>query len=586
MINDIMKQLLFILIIFNLQSLAQKNNKNQLSETAHQKLDAYYIEATKQKILGNYIEASVLFNKCLSIDPINHAAMYELADIYLEQGQNVAALNFAQAAARLNPDNEWYQQLYAEVLEFNNDYKSAAKVYEGLIEKYPEELKYYFDWIHLLVATRQYEDAIKGYNRLEQKIGIDENIIDQKVLLYVKLNKINKATAEIKKLIDAHPNKPQYYKKLGDLYQANDMNEKALNAYEQLLKLDPHNPYGQLALAKYYQKKDDQENYLTYLKLAFANERLNIDSKRSILLPTIELIGKDSVLNPISQEWQLVTNKKEAKENAFMLVKILIQTHPHEPKSYAIYGDILYRDKQPEQALRQYLKANQLDDSRFAIWQQILFINSQLEEFDTLDTYSQQAIELFPNQPLFYLYNGIAKIQLKQYQQAISPTNQVIKLSTDNKALLAQSYSNLGDIYHYLKQHHSSDSCYRLSLSFDPDNAYVLNNFSYYLSLRTESLEEAKQMSKKSNELIANNSSFLDTYGWILYVLKDYEGAKEWLEKAIENGGDTRPVILEHYGDVLHQLKQVDKAVEYWKKAKEKGADSELIDKKIKNIEH
>jgi len=89
-------------------------------------------------------------------------------------------------------------------------------------------------------------------------------------------------------------------------------------------------------------------------------------------------------------------------------------------------------------------------------------------------------------------------------------------------------------------------------------------------------------MSKKSNELEPKNASFEDTYAWILYGLKRYEEAKEWLEKAFENGGDKNDVILEHYGDVLYKLGEKEKAQEYWAKAKEAGTGSAFLEKKIK----
>ena len=63
--------------------------------------------------------------------------------------------------------------------------------------------------------------------------------------------------------------------------------------------------------------------------------------------------------------------------------------------------------------------------------------------------------------------------------------------------------------------------------------------------------------------------------------MKDYKKAKEWIGKAIENGGAESTTILEHYGDILFQLGDVDSALEYWSKALEKGGKSEFLEKKI-----
>ena len=113
-----------------------------------------------------------------------------------------------------------------------------------------------------------------------------------------------------------------------------------------------------------------------------------------------------------------------------------------------------------------------------------------------------------------------------------------------------------------------------------PDNVVVLNNYSYYLSLRKNDLEKAERMSKRCVELNPNQSTYQDTYGWVLYKLERFDEAEEWLKKAVEGNGKS-PVILEHFGDVLYQLDQKKDALEYWKKAKSTGGDSELLNKKV-----
>ncbi|MCB0739394.1 MAG: tetratricopeptide repeat protein, partial [Bacteroidetes bacterium] len=130
------------------------------------------------------------------------------------------------------------------------------------------------------------------------------------------------------------------------------------------------------------------------------------------------------------------------------------------------------------------------------------------------------------------------------------------------------------------------DSCYDEVLVINPNDAYTLNNYAYYLSLRNENLEKAEKMSKRSNMLVENNSSFLDTYAWILFAEGKYEMAKEWIEKAITNmskDGEDRPVLLEHYGDILFKLGELENALIQWQKALDAGGDKEILEQKIKN---
>jgi len=133
-----------------------------------------------------------------------------------------------------------------------------------------------------------------------------------------------------------------------------------------------------------------------------------------------------------------------------------------------------------------------------------------------------------------------------------------------------------------LGDHAKSDDAYELVLKDDPRNDHVLNNYSYFLSLRKEKLPRALEMSAQLVERNPNSATYLDTHAWVLYIMKDYTKARTYLEKALNaDPNGVSGTILEHYGDVLFQLGEKDKAVEQWKKAKQKGENSQQLEKKI-----
>jgi Tfp pilus assembly protein PilF len=185
-------------------------------------------------------------------------------------------------------------------------------------------------------------------------------------------------------------------------------------------------------------------------------------------------------------------------------------------------------------------------------------------------------------QPLPYLFNGFANYQKKNYETARKSLETGSNLVVDNNLMLAQFYSTLGDICNQLKDHKKSDEYYDKALKIKPDDAYVLNNYSYYLSLRNKDLEKARDMARRANELQPDNASFQDTYGWVLYMLGNYTEAEVWIKKALDHPENDSAVLLEHYGDALYKLGRKDEALEYWQKAKQVGGEaSEFLDKKI-----
>ncbi|HLC83928.1 MAG TPA: tetratricopeptide repeat protein [Bacteroidia bacterium] len=564
--------LLLLLFVFSCKSPketadggAGKNKEGGLSDKDLILFKRLFIDANKERILGNYDMAEVLFSQALKIDPNSAPTMYELANIYSFQNNKTQALFYSKKAAMLDPKNVWYQLLYASCLKENKMPNEVAVVYEKLIKDNPENYDFYYELANIYIYLNKSNDAIKTYNKIEEAIGVTEESSMQKLKLYKVNNNFEKAVEEAKKLIKTFPKEAKYYGILGELYQEKGMNEKAFEAYNELIKIDSTNAYVHLSLADYYRNLKQNDKAFQEIKLAFKSTQLDIDTKVKILL----------------SYYDITESFPELKSDADELCKIIVEVHPDEAKAYAVYGDFLSRDKKLELARTQFRKVLSLDKSMYVFWNQLLIIESELNDFVALQKESKEAMELFPNQPLPYYLNGQSNYQLRNYTEALASWTEGKEFVFDNNLFLADFYSGIGDAQNQLKNNDASDAAYDKSLELNPENAGVLNNYSYFLSIRNKNLEKAEAMSKKCNALQPDISSYQDTYGWILYQMKKYDDAKVWIGKAIDNGGKTNGTLLEHYGDVLYQLGDVEEAIKYWKDAKNNGGNSILLDKKI-----
>jgi tetratricopeptide (TPR) repeat protein len=525
-----------------------------------------FIEANKQKILGNYSEAGILFEKCLVMNPSDDASMYELAKIELFNKNPERALQLVEKAAEINPDNDYYTELYANLLKSFDRYNDAIKIYKNLIDANPYNFDYYDQLAMCYLLNGKSDEAIKVYNNLEERIGITEEIAMKKQNIYLQVRQIDKAIEEIEKLCAQYPTESKYYAILAELCLSNGYEEKALKSYNKIIEIDPNNPYIHISLADYYKKNGQQAKAFDELKIGFANPNLGIDSKIQILLSyyTVSEIYSD------------------LKDQAMDLSEILIKTHPDDPKAFSMYGDFLYQDKKYAEARDVFRKVISIDSSKYIVWEQLLFTNSQLDDQEAVFNDSKLAIELFPEQPLPYLFAGGAYYQKKEWSKCIEILNNGLQLVINNKLMEIQFYAYLGDAYNQLMDNTKSDEAYENVLRLDPDHDYVLNNYAYYLSLRNENLEKAADMAKRATELKPNSSANQDTFGWVLYKMGKFEEAKVWIGKAMDNEEGPSAVIIEHYGDVLWQLGDTEKAYGYWIKAKEKGTGSDLLEQKIK----
>ena len=525
----------------------------------------YFVSANKEKLLGNTEDAIRLFKKCLQIDPNNAAAAYELCIIALNVNDFPSAEMYGRKAYTLNPDNEWYAIIFVESLQRNKKPGEAVKIYQKLLKSLPDRSDIYYDFADCYLRMNKSSEAIEVYNELEKTIGVNAELSLQKEKIYVRMGKLDKAVEEINKLIATAPEEAKYYGILAELYAANNMDSDAIDTYQKALKIDPDNAYINLSLSEYYRQKRDYPKGFIYLEKAFNSEELDIDSKVKILL-----------------SYYVVSEKsEELKQQSLALCDVLIKAHPKEAKAYSVAGDFYYRDKKLEKSKEYFSRAVELDKSKYVIWNQLLIIESELQQFTEMIKHGKEAVELFPNEPTVYLLLGIAYLQEKNPQEALIVLNQGKNMIIDNKPLLGQFYANIGDAYYRTKQMEQSDEAYEEALKINPNDTYVLNNYAYYLSLRNVKLDKAEEMSKKSNELERDNASYNDTYGWILYGLGKYEDAKLWLEKAVANGAANNAVILEHLGDVYYRLNNNDIAMDYWIKAKKAGTGSDNLERKI-----
>lgn len=545
-----------------------KQVKNGLTDGQKADVSYLFFNANKEKILGNLSNAAEMFAEVIRKDGGNAAAMYELANIYSEQKKYSDALFFSKSAWQIDSKNIWYALSYADILNKNRRHEESAAVLAQLVKDYPERYDFYYEWAAAYVYADKFAEAIKVYDKLEEKTAITSDISMRKARLYQRMNKNDKAVAELQKLINSNPTDAQSYGMLAELYQSMGEKQKALDTYNKILEFDPENPYIHLSLADYYRTNGDKEKSIAELKKAFQNKELDIDTKISILVSYYNLIE----VNP------------ELKEQAMEMCSLLIESHPSDSRAHAIYGDFLSKDQKYKEALVEFRKAVQLGSKEFAVYSQILILDSQLQDWEAMMKDGDETISLFPDQPLGYFFTGLARIQGKKYQEAVTVLNSGLKMLVDNPELEGQFYVSLGDAYNELKDYTRSDENYEKALKLDPKEANVLNNYAYYLSLRGEKLQKAEEMSKLSNELEPTQASYQDTYGWIMFKMGKYDDAKKWIEKSLASSEDSSATVLEHFGDVLYKLGDTVKALEYWQKAKTAGdGASELLDKKIQD---
>lgn len=555
------------LLVLSVFSIAQKKNKGQdtvIPETQEDsvKLEAVLIDAEKQLILENYAKALEGFTVALNMNTQSAAINFKIAEVLAKSNEGQKALPYGLKSIELDPENKHYRMGLARIYQSVGFYIEASRIYEAMLEKFPSDENALYELAELYQLTGRTEEMFKTFDKIESQLGVKEEIVREKQRIYMKQGQMDEVVREYKKLADAYPNETSYKLELiSFLIQNKKLDDAALEiaAFE-----ENESPSSRISLLKSEVEwmKGRHKESLELLAEAFRSPGIDFDTKFKIV-----------------SNYLMASSSKENQELLTNLVKNLANQYQDEFKAQAFVGDMLYQNGRQEEAVVYYLKAVKLKPANYAVWQNILNVEANLNRYDSLIIHAEEALEYFPNQALLYYFAGTGYLIEKDFNKAVRTLDVGKKYTTDPN-LLTVFYGQLGDAYNGLKQNDKSYKSYDKALENKADNDHVLNNYSYYLSLEKKELDKALEMSTSLVKKYPDNPTYLDTHGWVLYVRGDFKEAKKFLEKAVSID-DKDGTVIEHYGDVLFQLGNVEQAIKEWEKALQRGEASDLLEKKI-----
>jgi len=520
----------------------------------------------ENKFNENYSVAIEHFEKALELFPEDHASMYELSALYATLGLSEKGFEMIKKAVELDGSNKWYKIRLADFYKQQYDYDSFITIYDELLESDPNNLEYLEVYIDALLHLERYEQVIEKLNVYEENVGVNEYISLQKIEIYNYIGKKNEILHEMEKLANAYPYETRYLSMLAETYMQSGRDKDAYQIYLKIKKLNPEDPYINIALLEYYKNQGELDKAFEEFILSIKNKNLDYNTKAQI--------------------YEFWFSEKSNDENTAKQAKAageaFVETHPDKEIGYYVIGTVYFNDEIYDQSQKYYLDAIARDSTNFISWYQLVFTDAELNNVDSLYKHTSTAMRFYPEQPIFYMFNGLSLIDMKRYEEAIKILERGRLMSADKK--LTSSFDTyIADVYHELGNKEKMYEQYDRVLKNDPENVYVLNNYAYFLSLDNERLEDALKMSALTIEKEPKNVTYIDTYAWVLYKLGRYKDAKKWMEKVFSYDKNPQGINYEHYGDILYRLGDTKKAVQNWKKAKKLGKTSEFIDQKIKD---
>ena len=539
---------------------------NQLSPEQQRKFDYFYYEAANLKNAGKYDAAYDLFSYCLSLDTASSPVLYELAMFQLQRNRPEKAVEMLKSAVAHSDDNFTYRMTLAGLYRNLGMYGEASDSYEELVKRYPDksELNYYL--ADALTQEGEIGAAIDAYNVLESTMGMNETLSLQKFKLYQTLKQPDKAFEEIEKLANKYPMNARYRLLMGDLHLENEETEKALACYQQAHEIDPDDPRYIVSMANYYDQTGDKEAAEQEIRDALVNEKLDVETKVGIL----------------SRYVQRLQQTQQGIENANSLFQTLLDQHPEDTELKLMYGSLLMAQQKEEEAKFQFQLVTEMEPSNEGAWQQLLNISLKGEDIPEVIRICTRCKELFPEAPEYYFYLGIGYYMQEKYQESLDTYYAGLKIIPEGNGVVKSNfYGQIGDLYYQMEKMDEAYKAYDVALKYNENNAPVLNNYSYFLTLDRKDLKKAERMAAQCIKLEPDNATYLDTYAWVFFVQGNYTLAKIYIENALSKDKTNSAELVDHYGDILYMSGEKDKALEQWKKAKEMGKDTDVLKQKI-----
>lgn len=570
-----------------------------------------------------------LLREALAIDSTYAPALYLLALHYYENDDE-RAVTYSEKAYCQDTTSRWYAGLYGQSLAVTGDVDRALPIYRRLLVIDKNNSDNYRILSMLYHQRKQPYSALAVLDSAEMRFGRSSHLSKMKRLLLIRTNQADRAIEEAQQSVEEAPYEVGNVVELGRMYYHAGRDSMARVTLRRAVQMDSTSIDALTAYGDYCMRHNDIEEYCSTVRLLMAQpdyptktkseicQTLTLDRKfyGEYYVAVGRVLGAFVMHHPTDKraidlygDHLLAGGEVEAALNFF---KLHLDMEPPVMDYYMAVIDLEDYLSHPDSVDYYVQRAMQRfpDDATLHIRQaNRRYIKGDLQgavdgfktslamaQNDTLrgqiwgyigDTYHAMAQEQMRRKRLkkdyveaLKLLKVMAKEGGDQDRPKITP-EQEKEIQHVMDSIVANTPKPYPLRISPKKAMKLCFESYENSLALNIENALVLNNYAYYLSVRGEQLERALMMSTKAISLAGNNATYLDTHAWVLYKLGRYAEARNVMRKALMLDTEADPTLMMHYGDILYALEEFYMAETYWQKALDNGADSDEVEQRL-----
>jgi tetratricopeptide (TPR) repeat protein len=531
--------------------------------------DYLLAEALRQKYVGDVNEAANLFEKCIETDGTRAVPYFELAQIYSAAGLGEKSMAYASTAARLEPENYWYQLASGSLFTQYQQKDSALVYFTRALKADSRAVEVNTILAGLYAEKGEVEKADSLFNVLNSEGALNDDMFLMMISGLIMKGEMDEAAARTKKLIGMQPGEMRYKALLADIYFEDGKEEKSDSIYKEIIEKNPGDIESQLLYLMNLVYKKEYSGITSFLNNVFESEVVERERK-------VAVAGR------------LLSDTAYVKENSASLeesLKILEGKYPDDEEILSMRPGMYETVERKDDAIARYEELLTKVKPGFYFSERLILLYADKREyrklFDLASVYSRENNRSIIGK----VYYAIAAMELKEYETAESELKKALILAGNSDELRVQVLSMMGDLKFRMKEFDSSYVFYEEALKISPEELLILNNYAYFLAEGDRELKKALKMAETVMSKEGDNETYIDTYAWVLYKLGRYREAQKAMMTIFEKEGERDPEILEHMGYILNAMGKCSEAVEYWKESLEKDITKTYLEEEIKKCE-
>jgi tetratricopeptide (TPR) repeat protein len=527
--------LFFVLLYFADSVMGQEKSRSDgIREGFESEYYYAFTEATRYMIYQYYNQAAGLYKKCLEYNPGSAAIKYQLSKIYYRTGFIEEAKRMGIEAWNSEKQNRWYLLNLITIYQTTNKTDSAILFTKELISLEPERAENYFNVAILYQISGEYRKSLKLLEQIEKHFGKSMEVLTLKYSVYQSMKDHKQAVSQLYSAHEKYPDNLSVVGMMAEFYRDSGVQDSASKYYDDLLRGDNRDPLSVFSYIDYLVVFIRYNEAMQYFTNSMNKQIINREQTAGYFMNKLEEDNK-------------ILEHKQFYDSALDYFDSISKD---DLRISALYVDYQLKIRNYTNAAEKLKEMMVLNERNYRIWEQLLFTENIMNQYDSLLIYGERAIAIFEDQPLPYLYTGIAYLQKKNYSMALKTMEKGYQFA-DNKNISLQYCIFIAEAYNGVPNREKSFEFYKKALSIDSANILVMNNYAYFLAIEGKDLKRAEYMSRQTIKKERSNAIYLDTYAWILYKMKRNLRAKCYIRKAMKHGGGSDAEVTEHYSIIL-----------------------------------